>query len=114
MSFKEWFYGLFEPPCLHQWDKVAELRDKPKNATAATLIRMCRHCGEVSEITFRSPTGKVETCPPHTWAVTEKVPVYAYGTKKDDKSAIPHALIFIMKCERCGEMKQKKMDAGGE
>lgn len=103
MGFKDWLADLLAPPCLHEWEKVSDLASD--DGKAVTLIRMCKHCGEVRKETFEAPPSK--GCPPHLWGeLTDGKPVYDPGKSgKVDRTQPPNAYIYRQSCRKCGEVR---------
>lgn len=105
MGFKQWLAEALTPPCIHHWDKVAELRHPDQPESAATIIRMCRHCGETDETVFRAPDPGCK----HEWNDHTGFDIICTTDFKKQKIGE----VVILKCKKCGDLTERRFSVHG-
>lgn len=88
-------------PCVHQFRLVATMYDNKDDPKITTLVSDCEICG----ITKRDVYGAEGVCV-HKWLIQQKINIMG---KQSSPSGIPLYHAYILRCERCGELKREDM-----
>lgn len=110
MSLWTYIFEFFHP-CFHNWERVVELKDRPENPSAVTIVLICTDCGKMRQETFVAP--KAQSCPPHQWETTGTGQIVE-GQKNmvGAQKAIPVGTFKDLRCIKCGEVTRKSLMTG--